>query len=392
MKKLALYGAGGKSLDAERVVKTMHLDIMIDYLIENKDFSKIGNPMYSFYENKRMDVISLETFVSLYEKKEVDGLIVPSTYHLFDLRDILELCQKNGIDKKDIYTIPFNTLKKPVETLSEQDIGLVRLDELEQIGHLDIHIVDNCNLKCKSCSHFAPLVNTNVMIETSEYEKNLKRLQELVSNICDIALLGGEPLLHPDIEKIVQKTREYYPYAEISLITNGILLENMTDSLVQTLKDNHIIVSISLYPPLYKKIDTFLDYLKKHGLPYRITKIEKFERKLFEEPCMDAYKMTQYCGHLMCLRGDRIGRCVTAMFTDYYNDTFDKKLPVDYGIDIFQDLTARELLDKLREPLELCKQCCARDHYYEEWELAGDHSQATDWFLHLSVSRGGKNL
>jgi len=383
MKRLALYGAGRKSIEVERIVRALNKNVEMKYLIENKVFDKIGTKVKSLDENKMLDVISVEYFVRLYHNNEIDGIIIPSGYHLFDINEICQIMDKHGITEENIYSVPYNTVMASKETITNKYGGLMKLSELRQLYHLDIHLLDHCNLKCKACSHFSPLVKREVMVSVEDYRHNIKRLHQLMPNIVDLALLGGEPLLHPNLKELIHITREYYPFARIVLVTNGILLEQMPLSLMETIQRCNILISISLYPPMYHKIDDFLVYLKKNHLLYKITKIEQFERKLFQKPCMDGFKMTQYCGHLMCLRGNRIGRCITALFADYYNEAFDEKLPSDRGICIDDDITGLELLERLNRPLELCNQCCARDHYYEEWDYAGENPKPTDWFLSL---------
>src|SRR5262249_24122381 len=81
------------------------------------------------------------------------------------------------------------------------------------------HIIPTrrCNLACGYCNEyddFSPPIPTDAMI------RRIDRLAELKTAIVTIS--GGEPLLHPDIEKLIQRIRHHGMIAGI--ITNGYLL------------------------------------------------------------------------------------------------------------------------------------------------------------------------
>ena len=59
------------------------------------------------------------------------------------------------------------------------------------------------------------------------------RLAELTNHsdqMC-IILMGGEPLLHPQVGEFCRVTRECYPEAGITIITNGTLIPKMGKAL-----------------------------------------------------------------------------------------------------------------------------------------------------------------
>lgn len=70
---------------------------------------------------------------------------------------------------------------------------------------LSLHLVDKCNNNCESCSHFCTLAD-NFILNPADYEKDLTILAHKF-NVGEIDLMGGEPLLHPQIVKIFDITR-----------------------------------------------------------------------------------------------------------------------------------------------------------------------------------------
>jgi MoaA/NifB/PqqE/SkfB family radical SAM enzyme len=74
-----------------------------------------------------------------------------------------------------------------------------------------------CNLDCAYCNEYDK-VSSPVPIHTML--RRIDRLADLGTTI--ITLSGGEPMLHPDLDAIIQRIRERGAIA--TLITNGLLL------------------------------------------------------------------------------------------------------------------------------------------------------------------------
>ena len=111
---------------------------------------------------------------------------------------------------------------------------------------LSLHLVDKCNNNCESCSHFCTLAD-NFILNPSDYEKDLTILAHKF-NVGEIDLMGGEPLLHPQIVKIIDITRRILPQTFICLHTNGILLPKMPDEFWEACRKNKIAFKITKYP------------------------------------------------------------------------------------------------------------------------------------------------
>src|SRR5487761_2589235 len=81
------------------------------------------------------------------------------------------------------------------------------------------HIVATrrCNLACTYCSEFDDFSKP---VPTAEMLRRIDQLAALGTTVINIT--GGEPLLHPDLEQIVQRIRHHGIIA--FLVTNGYLL------------------------------------------------------------------------------------------------------------------------------------------------------------------------
>ena len=92
-----------------------------------------------------------------------------------------------------------------------------------QINYLRISVTDHCNLNCVYCS-----VGSVPHLPRSEilsYEE-IKRLVQAAATmgISKVRLTGGEPLLRPDLSKLVWMISRIEGIDDTSLTTNGILL------------------------------------------------------------------------------------------------------------------------------------------------------------------------
>ena len=100
-----------------------------------------------------------------------------------------------------------------------------------------IEITNNCNLNCSFCS------KTNKVkryLSVNEFENILKKINDYTNYIY--LHVKGEPLLHPDLDKILDLLDKYNK--KVIITTNGTLLKERLDIL---LKHNIYRINISLH-------------------------------------------------------------------------------------------------------------------------------------------------
>lgn len=113
---------------------------------------------------------------------------------------------------------------------------------------VEFHITEHCNLNCKGCVHFSPLAEKS-FLKVSEFKKDIKMLKKITEgNVETIHILGGEPLLNPNLIKILKTARKYFKNSEIKLITNGLLVLSQKELFWKTLFNFKIELSITRYP------------------------------------------------------------------------------------------------------------------------------------------------
>ena len=146
-----------------------------------------------------------------------------------------------------------------------------------------VDIVDHCNLNCKGCGHFSPLAPKSFLdIET--FENDLRRLNELLNgNIYCFELMGGEALLHPQLEDFIEITAQYVSGMK-HLCTNGVLLPKLPDRIYQLCAQTGTTICVTMYPihidwnEINRKANLYGTKL------YQIKTVGESEKKWFKNP------------------------------------------------------------------------------------------------------------
>jgi organic radical activating enzyme len=107
---------------------------------------------------------------------------------------------------------------------------------------LELGIAEHCNLACRSCSHVSPVLPKRYM-DPEALSDELKILSRAY-HAHVVSLLGGEPLLHPNLLEIMAAIRESGVGDRIAVATNGVLLPRMKRDFWQAVDW----VEVSRYP------------------------------------------------------------------------------------------------------------------------------------------------
>ena len=115
------------------------------------------------------------------------------------------------------------------DTSTSTNAFMLHLRQLLHAPTLDVDIVSHCNLNCAACCHFSPAAEPSYLALDS-YRRDLEKLARIegVGQYFEaICLMGGEPLLHPELPAFIRTTHEILPQAQVRVVTNGLLLRSM---------------------------------------------------------------------------------------------------------------------------------------------------------------------
>ena len=233
---------------------------------------------------------------------------------------------------------------------------------------VDIHLTDHCNLNCKGCTHFSPLAE-KFFLDIDDFERDLTRLSELSGgDIGEMSLLGGEPLLHPEIIDFFPIARSLFPNTKLVVITNGILLPQQEERFWKACKRYNIQLWVSDYTLNmdYKSVEA---KAREHGVFLGYTSVAKDEqnRKLWTKYKLDLegkqYWVNSFrrCAVKNCatLKKGKLYTCCTLAHIEHFNKYFGTNLEVsefDY-VDIYKADKWESVLNAMVKPTPFCRYC-----------------------------------
>jgi organic radical activating enzyme len=88
-------------------------------------------------------------------------------------------------------------------------------------------ITQACNISCLGCTNYSDLKH-NGYVSWREGKKQIEAWLDRI-NIPDFGIMGGEPLINPEVKEWIKGCRELLPNAQIRFTTNGILLSKHFD-------------------------------------------------------------------------------------------------------------------------------------------------------------------
>lgn len=246
------------------------------------------------------------------------------------------------------------SIKKPVRRV------LTALMKPE-LPYLELHLTDHCNLDCKGCGHFSPLAAPN-FASIEQYRLDLSRLSQLFSNIRIIRLMGGEPLLHPEVIDFIAMTYRFFPHANIRFVTNGLLLTSVTDMFWIKCVETGTTIDLTLYPPLRPRAEQLRSLCRSKGVPLNTTEVEHFVSIMNPSGSSDQASSYKTCQSksiaLPFLSNGRLYQCAEPALIHYFNDWFNYDIPADPGIDIHASfLSGHKILQRLDNSITNCKYC-----------------------------------
>ena len=251
--------------------------------------------------------------------------------------------------------------------------------------HLDMHITDHCNLNCKGCETYSSLSSPR-FASLEVFDRDMTRLAELFESIGQIYLMGGEPLLHPELPAFIRSARKRFPRTKLVLLTNTLLVPRMGDEFFLALRETDCILMCDLYP-VGIDIEAVEALCREHGVRLEWTPpVEEFHKVPIDGlGSCDAGRM-----HLLCkqvancaiARDGRLYPCQRAAFADIIAERFDMpelNATAADSISLSAVPSGDAAIDFLMQPIPWCAKCDfdAKETY--EW--ARTKRDPSEWLL-----------
>ena len=295
-----------------------------------------------------------------------------SLYHHSQMKE--QLISLGVAEQKIVANLPEEIVQ------AEREAERQRRTRKRETLRFEININKHCNLNCKGCDHFAPLSPTDCM-DLDVYERDIKRMAELFhGEAWQIHLLGGEPLLNPNLLQYMQIARNYFPQAEIWIDTNGTLLQRMSEDFWQLCQKLYIGIMPTKYP-VAVDYDALKKTVMERGLPYQYLGSSESGRTLWHYPLDLEGKQDMHESFLNCsnanqcltLENGRLYTCSIAPNIQAFNDFFQQHLELTDadGINIYSAKSGDEILEEMARPMPFCRYCDVKHRTYDHpWEVS----------------------
>lgn len=364
--KALVWGSGKSAYTVANYLKAEFADSMDFvgfYVSDHQHINNAGDePIYTIDE-----VVSNSNVI-------VDILIIPNPGK--KISDIL--FEHRKVESKKILFVSAENIRRPDKYNYFYEIN----GNKPWLNGFEYHVVDHCNLNCKGCGHCANLFNLPSHGDLNVYERDLKRLSELFEGVGLIRLLGGEPLLSSNLEQYIEITREYFKHAEIHIVTNGILIPSIKTEFLLFLKENGIIVDISVYPPVENKLPQIIETLKRSGVEHNVMPVKQFYKRFSLDGKFDKVEAFKNCGTATChtLYGGKIAPCIVPFSTDKLNREFNINISIDGWVDLFEEgIDGDAINERLKKPFELCSHCNPEKCFFNWEQRRFEDCKLDDW-------------
>ncbi|MCL2438809.1 MAG: radical SAM protein [Coriobacteriia bacterium] len=242
------------------------------------------------------------------------------------------------------------------------------------LHYLEYHVASQCNMNCKGCFHFSNLVDPDADFPSLEqFRQDIKRLSILFGSVSIIRLVGGEPLLNPQLPQFISATREAFPKAKIALLSNGLRYKKIEGELLDVIKSADAEVQISLYQPMLARRDKMKRHFEQVDIRHHISdSVDRFAKYVNMAGDSDPHKSVRQCPASRCtfLGAGSIARCPLPFNIEHFNRNFNQNIDMAHEkLDIHDPKWDGFTLKKiLRKPMDSCRYCGKLEWF--DWQQA----------------------
>lgn len=250
--------------------------------------------------------------------------------------------------------------------------------------HIEFNLTDYCNLNCRGCTHYSPLAPAHFQ-ELEELEMSMKHISTAKNAdiIKGVYLIGGETLLYPQLKEAIRLAGMYFPNAEISIFTNGLLIPKMDEEFWELCRSNNCTIAITRYPVKFD-YDKIEDICSQKRVKYIVFGDRGDDDSFFKFPLDPAKRQNRMLAHFRCasfgcvtVDKGKIFPCSISACVGHLNRKFGTDFKWEKGDYIeTEDLKDAKEIMRLRDrSVPFCGYC----RHHEVREYAPSRREAEEW-------------
>lgn len=245
-----------------------------------KIFSRKKIPVAGFFDNGAVIPYSVDNIpVSKMDFATLDSSEVVFVLTIRNVDEaVKQLNEAGGFDWFPAYELLDEENKKILSQMELQKLEAAHFyyekflnKNLLTLDSLDFVITENCSLRCKECSNLMQYYAKPKNFPVDKLKTELDSICDVLDEIHEIRLIGGEPFIHPNWNEFLQYVSTKKNVRRICFYTNGTILP--IDSQLDTLKETGAWLSISNYHELSRKLENLKVKLDAHAVPYEVKEI-----------------------------------------------------------------------------------------------------------------------
>lgn len=129
---------------------------------------------------------------------------------------------------------------------------------------LEVFITERCTLRCRDCSHLIKLYSCPKDYDINVTIECLQNCLEAVDYIKEVIILGGEPLLHKELSRLLEWCSQTKKIGDVTIISNGTVIPNI--ELLEVIKKTKSRLRLSDYGKWSNKINEVKKLCKEWGI------------------------------------------------------------------------------------------------------------------------------
>lgn len=208
---------------------------------------------------------------------------------------------------------------------------------------LETMITQVCNLACVGCTNYSDLSHKGY-VTWKDGKEQLEKWLEIV-DIPDFGIMGGEPLINPQVDEWLIGVRDLMPNAQIRFTTNGLLMHKHTDIIKLMHELGNVVFKITVHTPDDEILKSTIDDIFNN---FQWTEVTEYGIKRWKTSNNLRLQINYPTQFLKTFKGDYNNMLpFDSTPSESFNDCIQQTCPLLYNGKIYKCSTAGLLKDTL---------------------------------------------